>query len=376
MAATTYFGGMWERFRRSYACLGIDSGEERVLKNPERSRLAVSHPRKLEGRRALEAITVMSDELAQYFVYTYRGLQYALPVLHILEIVQVTERSLFHGDLPGCFGNIVHRNMVLPVFDPTVLGTDLAGTPTPPETVIIVKHNEVVFGLAIDHYVTVLPLATESADHTLAVSRGKPFVEAVHAYRKNTLITFSVPAISQAIQRLFGNQTMLADDGEDAQARSLVTVETVQHSVLCARLERVTLGSPVEQVIEVIEDYDVTPLFQVTPGLRGLINLRGQVLACLDISQAFGLPLRRLGEHNQFIVLQGDGTELALCVDTVLDICRLPQTSIQKADTVLSGESLQYVQGIIETAGGTIMLLSVPSLFDSPYLQPYQRQEG
>jgi purine-binding chemotaxis protein CheW len=319
---------------------------------------------------------VTSDEPVQYFVYTYGGLQYALPVLYILEIVQVSEWLPFHGDLPGCFGNIVHRNMVLPVFDPTVLGTDLAGTSTPPASVIIVKHNETVFGLAIDRYVTVTLLAMGTADHAPAVSRGKPCVEAVHAYRQNTLITFSVPAICQAVQRLFSAQTVILDDRESAQARSVLAAPIVQNSLLCARLERVTLGIPVEKVIEVIEDYDVTPLFQVSPCLRGLINLRGQVLACLDISQEFGLPLRRLGEHSQFIVLQGDGTELALCVDAVLDIGLLPQTGVQKAETVLSGEIIRYVHGVLETAEGTIMLLSVPSLFDSPHLQPYQRQEG
>jgi len=319
---------------------------------------------------------VTSDEPVQYFVYTYRGLQYALPVLHILEIVQVSEWLPFHGDLPGCFGNMVHRNTVLPVFDPTVLGTDVAGTLTPPATVIVVKHNEIVFGLAIDRYVTMIPLDRGSAGNAPAVSRGKPCVEAIHAYRNNTLITFSIPAISHAVQRLFGVQTIISEDSESAQAPGALAAEAVQHGFLCARLERVTLGIPVEQVIEVIEDYDVTPLFKVTPCLRGLINLRGQVLACLDLSQEFGLPLRKLEEHSQFIVLQGDGAELALCVDEVLAIWRLPQSRIQKADTVLSGEIIRYVHGVIETAEGIIMLLSVPHLFDSPHLQPYQRQEG
>ena len=325
---------------------------------------------------ALEAATVTSDEPVQYFVYTYGGLQYALPVLHVLEIVQVSEWLPFHGDLPGCFGNIVHRNTVLPVFDPTVLGTNLAGMPTPPATVIIVKHLETVFGLAIDRYVTVIPLDMGTAGDAPGVSRGKPFVEGVHAYRNNTLITFSVSAIGHAVQRLFGDQTVISEDGASEQAPGVLATEAVQHRFLCARLERMTLGIPVENVIEIIEDCEVTPLFRVTACLRGLINLRGQVLACLDLSQEFGLPLRKLEEHNQFIVLQGDDTELALRVDEVLDIWLLPQTRIQKAETAFSGEILRYVHGVIETGDRTIMILSVPALFDSPHLRPYQGQEG
>lgn len=316
------------------------------------------------------------DEPVQYLVSTYRGLQYALPVRHVLEIVHVSEWQPFHGDLPGCFGNIVHRNTVLPVFDPIVLGTNLPGTPTPPATVIIVKQVDTVFGLAIDRHVTVTPLDMGTAGHAQAVSGGNPFVDAVHAYRNNTLITFSVSAIGHAVQRSFGNQTILSEDTERDHARGVLVAEAVQHSFLGARLERVTLGIPIETVIEIIEDYDVTPLFRVTPCLRGLINLRGQVLACLDLSPEFGLPLRRLDEHSQFIVLQGDGTELALRVDEVLKIWPLPQSRIQKADTVLSGEIIRYIHGVIETADGPVMILSVPNLFASPHLQPYQRQQG
>ena len=119
----------------------------------------------------------------------------------------------------------------------------------------------------------------------------------------------------------------------------------------------------------------MTPLFKVTPCLRGLINLRGQVLATIDISQEMGFEPRRLAEHNQFIVLQGDGTELALCIDKILGIQQLPQARIQKADTVLSGDITRYVHGILETDQGTIMILSVPDIFDAPQLQPYRRQD-
>ena len=318
----------------------------------------------------------------QYFVYMYRGMHYALPVMHILEIVQVSEWLPFHGDLQGCLGNIVHRNTLLPVFDPTVLGTNVPSEPAQPETVIVVKHRDTAFGLAIDRHVAVVPLATapeaesngrRPTSDTAGVARRKSFVEGVRGYRNNTLMTFSVAAISEAVQQVFGEQTVIAEDREDAHTRGALAAEAVRHSFMCARIESVVFGIPIERVMEVIEDYDVTPLFKVTPCLRGLINLRGQVLATVDISQALGFPLRRLDEHNQFIVLQGDGTELALCVDEILGIQWLPHARIQKADTVLSGEIIRYVHGVLETAKGTIMILSVPDIFDSPHLQPYQR---
>jgi purine-binding chemotaxis protein CheW len=325
-----------------------------------------------------------SNGSVQYYVFMYRGIQYALTVMHILEIVQVSEWLPFHGALSGCLGNIVHRNTLLPVLDPTVLGTTLPSDPAKPETIIVVKHEETVFGLAIDRHLAVVPLdangktAVNGSHATNGVAEAapsKPFVEGVRGYRNNTLITFSVAAISEAVQQVFGEQTVIADDSEAERTSGMLAAEAVRHSFMCARIEDVVFAIPIERVMEVIEDYDVTPLFKVTPCLRGLINLRGQVLATIDISQEMGFAPRRLDEHNQFIVLQGDGTELALCIDKVLGIQQLPQARIQKADTVLSGDITRYVHGILETDQGTIMILSVPDIFAAPQLQPYQRQD-
>ena len=150
-----------------------------------------------------------SNEPTQYFVYTYRGLRYAVPVMNIVEIVQVAEWLPFHGALPGCLGNIVHRNTLLPVFDPTVLGTDVPGEPIPPTTVIVVTHGDTVFGLAIDRYLTVLPLDTYAevrpADSHIpgngsAVSCHKPFVERVYGYRNNTLIMLRCGKVDKSLR--------------------------------------------------------------------------------------------------------------------------------------------------------------------------------
>jgi purine-binding chemotaxis protein CheW len=327
-----------------------------------------------------------THEPIYYFVYTHRGLQYALPVMNILEIVMVSEWLPFHGDAPACLGNIVHRDTLLPVFDSTRLGTDLPDDRTTSDTFIIVKHGNVVFGLTMDRHLDMLtfdtvtpaePTASPTHGDTAAVSASKPFVDTVRVFRNNTLITFSVETICDFVGRIFGAQTNITADREHAEQACLASaIETAQQTFMCARIENVSFAIPIEKVIEVTEDCDVTPLFKVSPFLRGLINLRGQVLGCIDISEALGFPPRRLDEHSPFIVLQEDNAELALCVHEVLGIRMLPQHGIQKADAVFSGEITRYVHGILETENGTMMFLSVPDIFDSPHLQPYVRQEA
>jgi purine-binding chemotaxis protein CheW len=313
----------------------------------------------------------------KHFVFAHGGLQYALPVMQVLEIVETPALLPSHVALPGCLGNVSHREYLLPVLDPTALGS---GRPAvaPSKTFVVVQENGAVFGLAMDRFVAVVPLDALTPDpkddsHEAGDS---PFVETVRAFRGNALISLSAATVGGLVKRSFGSQRLMADGEEARSTRRETVTESERRIFLCARVERVLFGIPVEHVIEVIEGYDVTPLFQVPPIVRGLINLRGQVLACLDISDDLGFPPRPLEERNQFVVLKDDGAELALCVDRVTGIRRLPPEQIQNADLVLSGEMTRYAAGVLEGEDGALFLLNVAAVFEAPQLQPFRRSEG
>ena len=320
----------------------------------------------------------MNDKADKQFVFMHRDLQFSLPVAHVLEIVETPPLLPFHGMLPGCLGNVSHRNYLLPVLDPTVLGTRREPAPTPSKSFLLVRHADGVFGLAMDRFVTVV--AFEGLDAPRArddsIAEDSPFVETVRAFRGNALISLSAVALARLVQRQFDCQQMMTDEEWARVANREARVEPQRRIFLCARVERVLFGIPVEHVIEVIEGYDVTPLFKLPPLVRGLINLRGQVLACLDISGDLGLPPRPLEERNQFVVLKHEEAELALCVDKVTGIRRLAPQLVQKTDMLLAGELTRFAAGVVEGADGALFVLSVAAIFESPPLQPYRRQEG
>src|SRR6478752_4662518 len=90
-----------------------------------------------------------------FFVFVHRGLQYAVPILDVLEIIEPPALLPAHGGLPGCLGNVAHRDHVLPVLDPTALGTGRAAAPADkgsPNTIVIVRRDGTVFGLVMDRF--------------------------------------------------------------------------------------------------------------------------------------------------------------------------------------------------------------------------------
>jgi purine-binding chemotaxis protein CheW len=316
------------------------------------------------------------NESDKHFVFAHGGLQYALPVMQVLEIVEMPDLLPSHAALPGCLGNVSHREYLLPVLDPTALGSGRTAA-APSKTFVVVRHDGAVFGLAMDRFVGVVPVdALAAAEGAAAPAGDNPFVETVRAFRGNALVSLSAAAVAALVRRSFGSQRLMAEGEGPRPAGRQAVAESEWRIYLCARVERALFCIPVEHVIEVIEGYDVTPLFKMPPIVRGLINLRGQVLACVDISDDLGFPPRPLEERNQFVVLRDDGSELALCVDRVTGIRRLPPERAQKADLVLSGEMTRYAAGVLEADDGTLFLLSVAAIFEAPQLQPYRRSEG
>src|SRR4051812_44835244 len=92
-----------------------------------------------------------------FFVFVHRGLQYAVPILDVLEIIEPPALLPAHGGLPGCVGTGAPRAHVLPVLAPPALGTGRAGSPAGPSrqsapgdkgssnTIVIVRRGGTVF---------------------------------------------------------------------------------------------------------------------------------------------------------------------------------------------------------------------------------------
>jgi purine-binding chemotaxis protein CheW len=318
----------------------------------------------------------MKQDREKHFVFVHCDRQYSLPVLDVLEIVEMPGLLPAHGAMPGYLGNVSHRGHLLPILDPTLLGTRQSVDSEPARLFVLVRRDDALFGLAMDRFVGVVPLEAEALASGPAApdSGANPFVHLVRAFRDNALISLAPAALAALVKRSFKVQQRQSDLQQGAPAPGLADSPT--RIFLCAHIDRVLFAIPVEQVSEVIEGCDVTPLFKMPSLVRGLINLRGQVLACLDISSDLGFTPRRLEERSQFVVLDADGAAVALCVTRVAGIRLFNPERFQKADLVLSGELTRYATGVLEDRDGAVLLLSVPAIFEAPALQPYRRQEG
>jgi purine-binding chemotaxis protein CheW len=112
----------------------------------------------------------------------------------------------------------------------------------------------------------------------------------------------------------------------------------------------------------------IHPLTAITviPGvpdfIRGIINLRGEIISVVDLKMFFGLANGEIVKSRQVIILSSHEMEFGIIADHILGIRDLPECHLHTSMATLSGARADYIKGV--TADGTVVLDDVKLLTD------------
>ncbi|HUX39388.1 MAG TPA: chemotaxis protein CheW [Rectinemataceae bacterium] len=91
---------------------------------------------------------------------------------------------------------------------------------------------------------------------------------------------------------------------------------------------------------------DLTPIPCTPPYLAGAINLRGRILAIVDLRVFFELPIKGLTELNKIIVLKEGDKEFGLLADSIDGVGRVARSDLQEDLAALAGMRESFLKGI------------------------------
>lgn len=144
---------------------------------------------------------------------------------------------------------------------------------------------------------------------------------------------------------------LFAADSAEASAAQPEQQEQQTEKYLLFTSAQLLFGVPSEYVVEIITNHAITKLPLVPPYVRGIINLRGQILPIVDIRTLLGTE----GENDHcIIILNIDGTLIGVLVDSVRKMVDVAKSSI-RSDPAHREQDL--VSGICSLADGKTMLV-------------------
>jgi purine-binding chemotaxis protein CheW len=125
-------------------------------------------------------------------------------------------------------------------------------------------------------------------------------------------------------------------------------------------------GLETRYIREVIPLADFTPLPGAPDFLIGVTNLRGQILAVLDLRKFFGVAVKGLTDQTRVIVLGEDRPEFGVLADATYEVTTLRPADVLDPPETVAGGGRDYLRGVTADAlllldGG--VLLNDPRLF-------------
>ena len=122
-------------------------------------------------------------------------------------------------------------------------------------------------------------------------------------------------------------------------------------------------GIGILKVREIIGMLPVTPVPQTPMFLKGVINLRGQVIPVVDLRLKFGLPEEEYTERTSIIVVEVKGLSvnipIGIVVDTVSEVINIQALEIEPPPAFGSTIDTNFILGMAKTGDGVKILLNI-----------------
>jgi purine-binding chemotaxis protein CheW len=124
-------------------------------------------------------------------------------------------------------------------------------------------------------------------------------------------------------------------------------------------------GVEVHTVQEVLSYNEYTPVPLAPPAVGGLFNLRGQVIAAVDLRVQLGLARQAMQGPLMNVILRGDGEPVSLLVDKIGEVIDLDDDAFEPPPDTLSGHTRELVIGMFKLDGRLMLVLDVTTAIDT-----------
>jgi len=141
---------------------------------------------------------------------------------------------------------------------------------------------------------------------------------------------------------------------------------------VCFELNNQEFGIKVENVVEVIPVPEITPVVHTPRFIRGVINLRGEIIVIIDLKVFFSLPLTEINDNSKIVVTQLDYKTIGIIVDSVSQIEQIGEVNKESIPATISGKIAEFLGGVAIHNGSPLMILNLNSVLNSDEFKQFE----
>jgi purine-binding chemotaxis protein CheW len=116
-------------------------------------------------------------------------------------------------------------------------------------------------------------------------------------------------------------------------------------------------GLDVLKVQEIVRYQTLTRVPLAHRVVRGLINLRGQIVTAIDLRRRLDLPDRDEACEPVNVVVQTDEGAVSLLVDEIGDVLEVPEKEFERPPETLTRSTRDLIQGVYKLPDRLLVIL-------------------
>ena len=147
--------------------------------------------------------------------------------------------------------------------------------------------------------------------------------------------------------------------------------------VVIFRLGKEEFGARIDQVKEIIEMSHITRMLKAPSFIEGVINLRGQVIAVVDLAGRFDLSASERGEETRIVVVDVDDNIVGMIVDFVPEVLRISVEDIGPTPALIESRiDTRYIEGIGKIDDRLFVLLNLSKVLSPEEVKSVEEVMG
>lgn len=144
---------------------------------------------------------------------------------------------------------------------------------------------------------------------------------------------------------------------------------TISHQYCTFYLGDQCYGLDVLKVQEIVRFQPLTLVPLAHPMVRGLMNLRGQIVTAIDLRTRLHMPARMQDHEPINVVVQTDDGAVSLLVDEISDVITLSEQQFERPPETLQGVARDLIQGAYKLPDRLLVILDPEQIVSLPNSQ-------
>lgn len=130
------------------------------------------------------------------------------------------------------------------------------------------------------------------------------------------------------------------------------------------RVGRYMCGLLISSIQEINKNLLLTPVHEAPDYVRGIINLRGNIVTVIDLRRKLGLESVPLQSGTRNVIVKLDREMVGLLVDSVDDIVEVQRSDIRPTPAHLAKELGDAFEGVIQLGDELVAILELNYLLN------------